>query len=214
MKERETSISNHRDSLFHSPSVTQVGQEDEVEHSPERASREGTHQRSGTSGFRSLLITLTICPIICPVILAEDANLQIIGEVDPASLSDDSDDEEDTIPVRELTDFVIYDLESRDLVPVGELLGLGYYGKSYGASGIVKPHKYREDDYDEDDEDDVLDGEEEVDDSLLDYDQYVELSKVERFDVHHVPSGKRKKVLDRHVLLYESFKGYNTDLEL
>ncbi|KZP21168.1 S-adenosyl-L-methionine-dependent methyltransferase [Athelia psychrophila] len=187
--ERETSISNHRgDSLFHSPSVTQIGQEDEVEHSPERASREGTHQRS--------------------VILAEDANLQIIGEVDPASLSDDSDDEEDTIPVRELTDFVIYDLESRDLVPVGELLGLGYYGKSYGASGIVKPHKYREDDYDEDDEDDVLDGEEEVDDSLLDYDQYVELSKVERFDVHHVPSGKRKKVLDSKIYIKTNFAWY------
>lgn len=122
-------------------------------------------------------------------------------------MSDDSDDEEDTIPVRELTDFVIYDLKSRDLVPVSELLGLGYSGKSYGASGIVKPHKHREDDYDEDDEDDLLYDEEEVDDSLLGYEQYVELSKVERFDVHHVSSGKRKKVLDRHVALYESFKG-------
>lgn len=98
-------------------------------------------------------------------------------------------------------------------MPVGELLYLGFSSKNYGASGIVKPHKYREDDYDEDDEGDILEGEEEVDDFLLDYDQYVELSKVERFDVHHVPSGKRKKVLDRHVHIYEASQIRTTKLK-
>ena len=140
------------------------------------------------------------------VILVEDANLQIIGEVDPASLSDNSDEEdgEDTIPVRELYDFEIYDLSTRDRVHVGALCAIEYNVGTYGASGLVKPHKHREIDYDEDDEGDVLD-EEEVDDSLHgdsdQYEQYVELTQIKQFDVHHVPSGRRKPVrLDGCVL--------------
>lgn len=55
LEERETSMSDHRDSLLYSSSATQVGQQEEVEHSLDRTSREGTPQRSGTSGFRPLL---------------------------------------------------------------------------------------------------------------------------------------------------------------
>lgn len=137
------------------------------------------------------------------VALTEDDNLQIIGEIDPSDLTNydgDVEDEEDTVPVRELYDFAIYDMDTLQLVPVAQLLWLTFGNTIYGASGIVKPHRHREHDYDEDDEDDIID-EEEVDDSLLgdQFEQYVKLSKINEFDIHHVPHGKRKKVLDRYV---------------
>ncbi|KAF7965632.1 hypothetical protein HWV62_42606 [Athelia sp. TMB] len=178
--ERETSLPIPDNSNFNSSSATQVGQEDDaMDEEVDSLSARGTQQRS--------------------VILVEDANLQIIGEVDPASLSDNSDeeDEEDTIPVRELYDFEIYDLSTRDRVHVGALRAIEYSAETYGASGLVKPHKHREIDFDEDDEGDVLD-EEEVDDSLLgdsdQYEQFVELTQIKQFDVHHVPSGRRKSL--------------------
>lgn len=87
---------------------------------------------------------------------------------------------------------------------MGALRAIEYSAETYGASGLVKPHKHREIDFDEDDEGDVLD-EEEVDDSLLgdsdQYEQFVELTQIKQFDVHHVPSGRRKSVrLDGCVL--------------
>jgi len=128
--------------------------------------------------------------------LVEDDNLQIIGETDPTDLSSDSDDEETSdVPVRLLTDFSLYNLETRQLVPVAELLQIQYGGSTvYAASGTVKP--YVEDD--DEDEDEVVDEDEDEGSLLQDGDdvQVVRLSKIMEFDIHNVSS--RKKRLDRY----------------
>jgi hypothetical protein len=146
-------------------------------------------------------MSLLIC--LCLVVyqfsndeLVEDDNLQIIGETDPTDLSSDSDDEETSaVPVRLLTDFSLYNLETRQLVPVAELLQIQYGGSTvYAASGTVKP--YVEDD--EEDEDEVVDDDEDEGSLLQDGDdvQVVRLSKIMEFDIHNVSS--RKKRLDRY----------------
>ena len=131
--------------------------------------------------------------------IIEDDDLQIIGETDPADLSTDSEDQESSdFPVRSLTDFTVYNMETHQLVPVAELLQIQYGGSTiYSASGTVKP--YVEDDEDED-ENEVFD-EEEIEDSLREDEkdiQVVKLSKIIEFDIHHVSS--RKKKLDRYAL--------------
>lgn len=130
--------------------------------------------------------------------LVEDDNLQIIGETDPTDLSSDNDDEETSgIPVRLLTDFSLYNLETRQLVPVAELLQIQYGGSTvYAASGTVKP--YVEDDDDDEDENEVVDEDEDEDSLLQDGDdvQVVRLSTIVEFDIHNVSS--RKKRLDRY----------------
>lgn len=120
--------------------------------------------------------------------------MQIIGETDPADLSADSDDEHGDIPVRLLTDFTIYEMETCDLVPVAELLQIQFNtSKIYGASGKVKPYVEEEDD-----DDDSIDDDDNS--SLQGYrgkgDQIVKLSKIVEFDLHHVSS--RQKKLDRY----------------
>lgn len=123
--------------------------------------------------------------------------MQIIGETDPTELSSDcEEDESSDVPVRLLTDFTIYNMETCQLVPVGELLRIQYGCSTvYGASGTVEP--YVEDEQDEEDEVEVVD-EDDVDDSLLQDgkdDQIVKLSDIVEFDIHHVSS--RGKKLDR-----------------
>ena len=125
--------------------------------------------------------------------------MQIIGETDPADISTDSEDDESSdSPVRLLTDFTIYNVETNQLVPVGELLQIQYRGSTvYAASGTVKPY------VDDDDDDEYEDDEEEVEDSLIrdgNDDQVVRLSKIVEFDIHHV--SLRKKKLDRSAPLF------------
>lgn len=132
--------------------------------------------------------------------LAEDDNLQIIGETDPADLSDSESEDDDSrdLPVRLISDFTIYDMETFALVPVAELLQIQFGGSAvYGASGVVKSFVDNDDDGDEND---VID-EEDVESELLegqdDDQQLVKLSKVLEFNIHH--ASKRKK-LDRQAL--------------
>lgn len=80
----------------------------------------------------------------------ETGSLEVYGET---CASDDEDDEDDEIivPVRVLDDFVVFESDSGEPVPLGELLDKT--GDSYGATGIVKAY-VSEDDSDEDDSED------------------------------------------------------------
>lgn len=136
--------------------------------------------------------------------IAEDDNLQIIGETDPADFSADSEDEHGDIPIRLLTDFTIYEIETCRLVPVAELFQIRLGTSTiYGASGKVKP--YVEDDEDDNDIDiDIDDDNSSLQGSQTKFDQIIKLSKILEFDVHHVSS--REKKLDRYdesILLFE-----------
>lgn len=127
----------------------------------------------------------------------EDDNLQIIGETDPADLSADSEDEHDDIPVRLLTDFTIYEMETCNLVPVAELLQIQFDASTiYGASGKVKPYAEDDDDDEDDDGDSIADENSSLQGYRGNDDQIVKLSKILEFDVHHV--SLRQKKLDRY----------------
>ncbi|KAG2029571.1 S-adenosyl-L-methionine-dependent methyltransferase, partial [Suillus americanus] len=82
----------------------------------------------------------------------EDEKFQVIGEIDYIEL--DSDDSE-SVPVRILTDFAIYEWPTQRLVPVGELINVNHAvdGKIYRASGDVKPHIDEDEDCDSDSDD-------------------------------------------------------------
>ena len=66
--------------------------------------------------------------------VAEDAQLRISGETAPVE-----EDSDCTIPIRLLSDYAIYNLETRQLVAVDELLQLDYCKEQYAASGLVRP---------------------------------------------------------------------------
>ena len=127
----------------------------------------------------------------------EDENLQIIGETDPEELSEDSiiDDKSD-VPVRLLSDFTIYDSQTREVLPVGVLTQLKYSSSSYGASGLVKA--WTEDGEDEE-EVEVFEVDE-VDEQLDQIGQRVQLSEILEFDVHHF--SERNRTLDRYTFVY------------
>lgn len=59
--------------------------------------------------------------------ITEDANLQIIGETDPREDcdSDWEDDDDDSMPVRLLKDFTVYNMDDNTLVHIAELIALG-----------------------------------------------------------------------------------------
>jgi DNA (cytosine-5)-methyltransferase 1 len=121
--------------------------------------------------------------------LLENENLQIIAETDPADLDSDGDDEA-AVPVRLLTDFSIYGMNSLELVPIAELLQLQYEtGKVYGASGSVKAWSDESDD--QEDEPDVV--EDDNSDVLQPEDQRVKLSSILEVNIHDVS----KQNLDR-----------------
>lgn len=100
-----------------------------------------------------------------------ESELEVIGEVIP----DDQDDEDDSVPVRILNDFVIYDRRTRLLVPITELLTST---SSYAVTGDVSPQ--------------ILDDDEDVDDvdddesSLIDNPQRVELSRLRELNFNYV----------------------------
>lgn len=65
-------------------------------------------------------------------ILEEDC-LELDGETPP------DEDEEDDIPVRTLDDYVVYDLNSFEAIPLANLMAInsGYSTQRFGASGLV-----------------------------------------------------------------------------
>ena len=121
--------------------------------------------------------------------LIEDHNLQIIGETDPREFSDDGNgNENQDIPVRQLNDFVIYNLATNEVVSVAELTQIRYSPSTdYGSSGLVEPWVDDEDG----DQEDITEAGEDPSPG-----QRVKLSKLIEFDVHHFSDRKRK--LDRY----------------
>ncbi|KAH7923466.1 hypothetical protein BV22DRAFT_1130613 [Leucogyrophana mollusca] len=125
----------------------------------------------------------------------EDEDLQVIGETDPADISD-SDDESPTVPVRQLHDFSIYEAETLRLVPIAILLdhNLGFKdGVTYAASGRVKPWIDNDEWEDEDEEEDEDD--EDVSQAEL---RRIRLTPIRQFTVHDLKKQTRK--LDRQDL--------------
>lgn len=139
---------------------------------------------------------LTAYPVhaITPDELLEDNNLQIIAETDPAQRSD-TKKLKNTIPIRVLTDFTVYEMDTLRLVPIGELFSLQHGSPMvYGASGNVKAFS-DDGDEDEDDELDVFD--EDDDFSELDVNQRVKLSRIMELDIHDF----NRQKLDRFIPL-------------
>lgn len=120
--------------------------------------------------------------------LVETADLKIPDESpseEPTSDSDDSEDEDDA-PVRLLRNFVLYDMESFELIPAKHLRQLEP-NKNYGASGAVKAWCI---DGDNQSDDGTVDGEEDENGVVVrsiacNTNPRVRLSKIEEFSVHH-----------------------------
>ena len=84
-------------------------------------------------------IPILTCPelfnyIVEEDIVVEDEDTVIHGET---PLDDDERDAGD-IPVRRLDDFVIYDIESYEVVPLARLLEVPFSSRKFSASGLVK----------------------------------------------------------------------------
>lgn len=80
----------------------------------------------------------------------EDEHTVIQGETP----LDDDEREAGDIPVRLLDDFLIYDVESLEAVPLAILMELQYSPRKFSASGLVKPWIEQDSDDEEDDEED------------------------------------------------------------
>lgn len=65
----------------------------------------------------------------------EDDGLQISGETTPG----EEDEPYSTIPIRILSDYTIYDTETKQVIIVDELLQLEFCQDNYAASGLVRP---------------------------------------------------------------------------
>ncbi|KAF8911019.1 S-adenosyl-L-methionine-dependent methyltransferase [Gymnopilus junonius] len=62
--------------------------------------------------------------------IMEDDELQIPGETSP-------NEDDKSIPIRILSDYTIYDLDTKQIIMADELLQLGFCQESYAASGLV-----------------------------------------------------------------------------
>jgi len=93
------------------------------------------------------------------------------------------DDEEDSesAPIRYMSDFTIYDLETFQAISIGELLQMEFSTKKYGASGLVKPWVVEDSDSDEDSASSHSASSEELSGSW----QRVTLSRITEFNIHH-----------------------------
>jgi hypothetical protein len=69
--------------------------------------------------------------------ILEDAGLEVFGETDWSS-----DDQDDLLPLRILTDFAIYRQSNMELVYPLELANVGHQRGIYSASGRVRPWSY------------------------------------------------------------------------
>src|SRR6266511_3450218 len=151
------------------------------------------------------------CPkneFVEPFIYTHDDNVDVVMEdehtiIDGETPLDDDEKEAGDIPVRLLDDFVIYDIESLEAVPLAILMELEYSPRKFSASGLVKPWVEQ----DSDDEE-----EEEGDSGTEDNKSRIQLQPVwERLSLNpiielviHIP-GNRKGELDEFVVLIFCF---------
>lgn len=101
------------------------------------------------------------------------------GETPP---DEDEDEDDSDIPVRALSEFTIFDEDTLEIIPLGQLLQLDYLDSHYTASGLVKPWV----DPDSDDED-------EVDDESTTYEAENQLrcSRILEFCIHDLKEGEQ-----------------------
>ncbi|KIJ10522.1 cytosine-5--methyltransferase [Paxillus involutus ATCC 200175] len=139
---------------------------------------------------------------------AETTDFQLIGETDPVEYSDSED--EQSVPVRILTDFTIYDNSTNRLVPIAELLQLQLTRRSYNASGCVKAWIDDEEWVDDDDTDDEDD--DQVSSSQLREDrvQRLKLTRIKRFAIHDMK--KRGRQLDSNIYILTQHAWYILDM--
>lgn len=122
-------------------------------------------------------------------IIVEDEDTVIHGE---NPLDDDERDAE-ILPVRRLDDFVIYDIESYEAVPLASLLEIPFSSRKFSASGLVKA--LMEEDSDSDSDSDSGD---EFGGTFFDSKcERYSLSRIREFSLHS--PGHRKGELDRFV---------------
>ncbi|KAL6300510.1 S-adenosyl-L-methionine-dependent methyltransferase [Sparassis latifolia] len=129
----------------------------------------------------------------------EDRDLLVPGETFVDGINDDDED----VPVRELTDFSIYDWDSLKFIPVENLLQISD-GHLYGASGIVKRH-VNESNVDEDEDEESDDGS-----SLGEFTHRSKLSKILEFNIHHLP--EKSLELDPKIYIRTEFAWYILDV--
>lgn len=103
------------------------------------------------------------------------------GEIPPEA--GDEGDEDPCIPVRVLSDFTIFDEDTMELVPVGQLLHLDYADASYIASGLVKPWV----DPDSDDEDGS-----DNDSPVYEADDRLRCSPILEISIHDLIEGEKR----------------------
>lgn len=104
--------------------------------------------------------------------------LQVLGEV----LGEDEEDlDTESIPVRVLDNFVIFEHGNRSIVPVESLCSLPFTTIHYSASGEVRPHEL-------DDPSELDDLEEQSVATTLGSLQRVELSQILDINLHHYDS--------------------------
>jgi len=118
-------------------------------------------------------------------VFLENEDIVIEGET---PLDDDEIDEGE-IPVRLLEDYVIYDIDSHEAVPLSRLLEVPYSRSEFSASGVVKPWT------EEDSDDESGDSENEDNRSRMSVDPQwnrLSLSQIFEFSVHSPSSRKGK----------------------
>ncbi|KAG2133739.1 S-adenosyl-L-methionine-dependent methyltransferase [Suillus clintonianus] len=136
----------------------------------------------------------------------EDENFQVIGETDPAELSDSGNSAH--VPVRILTDFAIYECTTQQLVPIGELINVNHAvnNNMYRASGYVKSHmdedEYCDDDCDDDDDGNGMSNDE---DCL----QRIRLTEIRKFTIHDIR--QRTRELDDKLYILTNHAWYILD---
>jgi DNA (cytosine-5)-methyltransferase 1 len=119
-------------------------------------------------------------------VFLENEDIVIEGET---PLDDDERDEGE-VPVRLLEDFIIYDINSHEAVPLSSLLEIPYSRSAFSASGVAKAW------IEEDSDDESDDLENEDDRSRMSVDSQwnrLSLSQICEFSVHS-PSSKKGKL--------------------
>ena len=152
------------------------------------------------------------CPkneFIEPFVYTHDDDVDVVMEDEYTVIQgetplDDDEREAGDLPVRLLDDFVIYDVESLEAVPLAILMELQYSPRKFSASGVVKPWIERDSDDDDDDDDD--DSETEACKSRIQlqpvWERFI-LNLIVEFSIHS--PGNRKGELDEFVYLNFTF---------
>ncbi|RDB21087.1 DNA (cytosine-5)-methyltransferase 1A [Hypsizygus marmoreus] len=159
--------------------------------------------------FSALCTHISTEPFVYEIMddeLLEDDDLVIPGETNlETSTSSGTDDSDNDIPIRLLQDFTIYDVSNNTAIPIGELTGLKYTSKKYGASGLVK--SWTDDNSLEDDEDeDEGDGARNLPSNIG---ERVKLATILEFDIHSY--SEVTKTLDSKIYIRTKYAWYILD---